>query len=180
LVRLHFDYVHYFIKLVYIITLRKETETAKVVAYSILMKKIQVFKPGLKNLPPQKKMIVSKEVFSNKKSSDYLVNSKPIIIIKNTQVSNNPTKKSIKVLKKSTEIINPIIIKTIPIIPIVDVIKNLFFILYTLQEQCFIINIFGRLSKLKNKKSSDYLLRFLYIFIIIYPIIRITKHPVNP
>jgi hypothetical protein len=83
-------------------------------------------------------------------SPDYLVNSKPIIIIKNIQVNNNPTKNSIKALKKITEIINPTIIKTIPIIPIVDAIKNLFFILFTLQEQCFIINIFGRLSVIEK------------------------------
>jgi hypothetical protein len=95
-------------------------------------------------------MILSEGGLGNKKSCDYLANSKPIIIIKNTQVSNNPTKKSIKVLKKITEIINPIIIKTIPIIPIVDAIKNLFFILFTLQEQCFIINFFGRLSVIEK------------------------------
>ncbi len=53
---------------------------------------------------------------------------------------NKPTKLSIKVLKKITEIINPTIIKTVPI---VDVINNLFSILLRLHEQCFIINFFG-------------------------------------
>jgi len=85
-----------------------------------------------------------------KKAHDYLANNIPIVNIKNAQVKNNPTNISIKTLKKITESINPTIIKTIPIIPIVDNIKNLFFILFTLQEQYFIINFFGRLSVIEE------------------------------
>jgi hypothetical protein len=87
----------------------------------------------------------------NKKSYNYLANSIPTINIINAQVKNNPTNISIKSLKKITEIINPTIIKTIPIIPIVDNNKNLFFILFTLQEHCFIINFFGILSEIEKK-----------------------------
>jgi hypothetical protein len=70
----------------------------------------------------------------NKKSNDYLANSIPNINIKKAQVKNNIINISIKLLKKITESINPIIIKTIPIIPIVDNIKNLFLILLYLRN----------------------------------------------
>jgi hypothetical protein len=78
-----------------------------------------------------------------KKSHDYLANNIPTINIINAQVKNNSTNVTIKVLKKITESINPTIITTIPIIPIVDNIQKLFFIRFTLQEQCFIINLLG-------------------------------------
>ncbi len=65
-----------------------------------------------------------------------------IIIIKIIidQIVNNQTKNSVKALKKITEIINPIAIKTVPIAVVND---SLFSILTTPQEYCFIINILG-------------------------------------
>jgi len=86
------------------------------------------------------------------------------------QVINNHTNISIKALKKITEIIKPIIIKTVPI---VDVSNNLFSILLASREQCFIINIFGGYQKLKNKQTHNHLFirigvlytNFLFLFL---------------
>ncbi len=60
------------------------------------------------------------------------------------QIVNNQTKNSIKALKKITEIINPIAIKTVPIAVVND---SLFSILTIPQEYCFIINILEVISK---------------------------------
>ena len=62
-----------------------KTEKANVIAYSIVMKKIQVLKPGLKNPPPQKIIILSEGGLSNKKSSDYL----QLIKIYRTKIRSN-------------------------------------------------------------------------------------------